>query len=246
MPFKVKDVLIVNATVIIGLLILLTFQSISSSFIETETSNFNKQWRSAITDLNVTWALLDDCKLLNDDRAAYEDWFLELHTTYNEDGSTYRVFEDLSKEMEDEIKKNCSELTLRSIEAVTMLMEIEAHGFYLGYLHQIDSDGNIYTAEDADFIFDWTFGELMATVESDYFNDIVSGPFYVNVINVVMILPFTASAIIASFNAFRKNEETNKASRAAVLAMGAGFCVMIVGFLAILVAFHQVYAPFLE
>ena len=245
MPFRVKDVLIVNATVIIGLLILLTFQSISSSFIETETSNFNKKWRDAITDLNVTWALLDDCKLLNDDRAAYEDWFLELHTTYNEDGSTYRVFEDLSKEMEDEIKKNCSELTLRSIEDVTRFMEIESGGFYLGYLHQIDSDGNIYyTSEDADFIYDPT-GQSMTSEESDYFNDIVSGPFYVNVINVVMILPFTASAIIASFNAFRKNEETNKASGAAVFAMGAGFCVMIIGFSLILYAFHQVYAPFL-
>jgi len=43
MPFRVKDVLIVNATVIIGLLILLTFQSISSSFIEAETSDFNKK-----------------------------------------------------------------------------------------------------------------------------------------------------------------------------------------------------------
>ena len=245
MPFRVKDVLIVNATVIIGLLILLTFQSISSSFIETETSNFNKQWRGALTDTYVTWVLLNDCKLLNDDRAAYEELFLELHTVYNEDGSTDRVFEDLSKEMEDEIKKNCSELTLRSIEAVTMLMEIEAHGFYLGYLHQIDSDGNIYyTSEDADFIYDPT-GQSMTSEESDYFNDIVSGPFYVNVINVVMILPFTASAIIASFNALRKNEETNKASRAAVFSMGAGFCVMIVGFLIILYAFHQVYTPFL-
>ena len=245
MPFRVKDVLIVNATVIIGLLILLTFQSISSSFIETETSNFNKQWRGVITDSNVTWVLLDDCKLLNDDRAAYEDWFLEIHTGYNEDGSEYKLYDHLSKEMEDKIQKNCSELTLRSIEEFTRLMEIEAHGFYLGYLHQIDSDGNIYTAEDADFIYDPT-GQSMTSEESDYFRGIVTGPFYVNVINVVMILPFTASAIIASFNAFRKNEETNKASRAAVFAMGAGFCVMIVGFLAILFAFHQVYAPFLE
>ena len=108
MPFRVKDVLIVNATVIIGLLILLTFQSISSSFIETETSNFNKKWREAGNEMNLTLTLLDDCKWLSDDRAAYEDWFLELHTGYDEDGSTYRVFEDLSKEMEDEIKKNCS------------------------------------------------------------------------------------------------------------------------------------------
>ena len=246
MPFRVKDVLIVNATVIIGLLILLTFQSISSSFIETETSDFNKKWRDAGNAGNLTLILLDDCKWLNDDRAAYEDWFLDIHTVYYEDGSEYKLYDHLSKEMEDEIQKNCVELTIQSIQEQSYFMLVEEEGFYLEYLHQIDSDGNIYTSDDADFVYDWTFGESMTTEESDYFRAIVTGPFYVNVINVLMILPFTASAIIASFNAFRKNEETNKASRAAVFAMGAGFCVMVIGFLAILVAFHQVYTPFIE
>ena len=245
MPFRVKDVLIVNATVIIGLLILLTFQSISSSFIETETSGFNKKWRDALNEVNLILTLLDDCKWLNDDRAAYEDWFLETHTLYSEDGSEYKLYDHLSKEMEDKIQKNCAELTIQSLQEQNHLMLVEEEGFGLGYLYQMDSDGNIYTIEDADFVYDWT-KQSMTSEESDYFRGIVTGPFYVNVINVVMILPFTASAIIASFNAFRKNEETNKASRAAVFAMGAGFCVMIVGFLAILFAFHQVYAPFLE
>ena len=245
MPFRVKDVLIVNATVIIGLLILLTFQSISSSFIETETSDFNKKWRDAGNAMNLTLTLLDDCKWLSDDRAAYEDWFLEIHTMYYEDGSEYKLYDHLSKEMEDEIQKNCAELTIQSIQEQNYFMLVEEEGFYLEYLHQIDSDGNIYTSKDADFVYDWTFGESMTSEESDYFRAIVTGPYYVNVINVLMILPFTTSAIIASFNAFRKNEETNKASRAAVFAMGVGFCVMVVGFLVILGAFSQVYAPFL-
>ena len=245
MPFRVKDVLIVNATVIIGLLILLTFQSISSSFIETETSNFNKKWRDLGMQMSSTFSLLDDCKLLNDDRAAYEDWFLEIHTMYYEDGSEYKLYDHLSKEMEDKIQRNCGELTIQGLQEQHYFMILEEEGFYLEYLHQIDPDGNIYTSEDADFVYDWTFGESMTTEESDYFRAIVTGPWYVNAINVVMILPFTASAIIASFNAFRKNEETNKASRAAVFSMGAGFCVMIVGFLIILYAFHQVYTPFL-
>ena len=244
MPFRVKDVLIVNATVIIGLLILLTFQSISSSFIETETSGFNKKWRDAGNAMNLTIWLLDDCKLLNDDRAAYEDWFLEIHTMYYEDGSEYKLYDHLSKEMEDEIQKNCAELTIQSLQEQNYLMLMVEEGFNLGYLDQVDSDGNIYTSEDADFDYDW-IGQSITHEESDYFRAIVTGPYYVNVINVLMILPFTASAIIASFNAFRKNEETNKASRAAVLAMGVGFCVMVVGFLAILYAFHQVYTPFL-
>ena len=244
MPFKVKDVLIVNATVIIGLLILLTFQSISSSFIEAETSDFNKKWREVGNEMSLTLTLLEDCKWLSDDRAAYEDWFLEIHTLYYEDGSEYKLYDHLSKEMEDEIQKNCAELTIQSLQEQNYLMLMVEEGFNLGYLDQVDSDGNIYTSEDADFDYDWT-GQSITHEESDYFRAIVTGPYYVNVINVLMILPFTASAIIASFNAFRKNEETNKASRAAVLAMGVGFCVMVVGFLAILYAFHQVYTPFL-
>jgi len=243
MPFRVKDILIVNATVIIGLLILLTFQSISSSFIETETSNFNKKWRDIMMLENVNWELQQDCKLLNDDRAAYEDWFVDFHTEYDEDGSiSFRAYDHLSKEMENEIKKRCSELVVEGLETYQRMIEVEYDGYYLNYLQQYDDDGNVYIWESGDGD-EWDPDRY--SEESDYFDDIVSGPFYVNVINVLMILPFTASAIIASFNAFRKNEETNKASRAAVFAMGAGFCVMIVGFLTILVAFHQVYAPFL-
>ena len=131
MPFRVKDVLIVNATVIIGLLILLTFQSISSSFIETETSNFNKKWRDLGMQMSSTFSLLDDCKLLNDDRAAYEDWFLDIHTVYYEDGSEYKLYDHLSKEMEDEIQKNCAELTIQSLQEQNYLMLMVEEGFNL-------------------------------------------------------------------------------------------------------------------
>ena len=242
MTFRIKDVLTVNATVIIGLLILLTFQSISSSFIETEVSEFDKKWRDIIMLEAVNWELQKDCKLLNDDRTAYEDWFVDFHTVYDEDGSiSFRAYDYLSKEMENEIKNRCSELVVEGLETYQKLVEVEYDGYYVNYLQQYDDDGYVYTYDNGD---EWDPDRY--SEESDYFNDIVSGPFYVNVINVVMILPFTASAIIASFNAFRKNEETNKASRAAVFAMGAGFCVMIVGFLIILYAFHQVYTPFIE
>ena len=243
MPFRVKDVLIVNATVIIGLLILLTFQSISSSFIETETSDFNKKWRDIMMFEDVNWELQRNCKLLNDDRDAYEDWFVDLHTEYDDDGSiSFRAYDYLSKEVENEIKNRCSELVIEGLETYQRMIEVEYDGYYLNYLQQYDDDGNVYTWDNGDGD-EWDPDRY--SEESDYFDDIVSGPFYVNVINVLMILPFTASAIIASFNAFRKNEETNKASRAAVFAMGAGFCVMIVGFLVILDAFYQVYTPFL-
>ena len=94
MPFKTKDVLIVDATVIIGLLILLTFQSISSSFIENEASDFMREWNTAKNQYFATLGLLEDCKMLNDNKASYETYVLK--------------GDNLSKEMEDEIKKNCS------------------------------------------------------------------------------------------------------------------------------------------
>ena len=84
------------------------------------------------------------------------------------------------------------------------------------------------------------------TEESDYFRTIVTGPFYVNVANLIMLVPFTISAIIASCNVFRKNVETNKASRLSVAFMAVGFGALFVGLAIILMGFYDVYLPFLN
>ena len=84
MPFRVKDVLIVDATVIIGLLILLTFQSISSSFIETEISAMHEDWREAAADFRTSELLLQDCNWLKTDSEEYaksmEMWLIDPYT----------------------------------------------------------------------------------------------------------------------------------------------------------------------
>ena len=54
MTFRIKDVLAVNSSVIIGLLVLLTFQSISSSFIENEVYDFNKKLINSESDSIIT------------------------------------------------------------------------------------------------------------------------------------------------------------------------------------------------
>ena len=127
MPFRVKDVLIVDATVIIGLLILLTFQSISSSFIETEASDFMGEWHGANNQYLTTLGLLEDCKMLNNDKAAYETYVLK--------------GDSLSKEMEDEIKKNCSKWLIESLEHERYLMELDVWGYDFAYLQQVYEDG---------------------------------------------------------------------------------------------------------
>jgi len=242
MPFRVKDVLIVDATVIIGLLILLTFQSISSSFIESEVSAFNKEWRDVMDEMAVTDQFLFECKMLMDDRKEFEKNFVSYHSFLNEDGTITRVIDSFTIEMEVEMKDKCTEYAVKSIEDYWNLLKIEDRGFGMNYLSQYDEDGNELTNLDG-FYYNEELG--YTTDESTYFDKIVTGPLYVNVANVLMIIPFTVSAVIASFNAFRKNEETNKASRVSVLSMGFGFGVMIVGFIAILVAIYEVYIPFI-
>ena len=44
-----------------------------------------------------------------------------------------------------------------------------------------------------------------------------------------MMVPFIFSAVIASFNIFRKNEETNAASKYSVIVMGVGFVILFIG-----------------
>ena len=240
MAFRVKDVLIVNATVIIGLLILLTFQSISSSFIESEVSAFNKKWRDAQDTMGVTDGFLTECKLLVDDRKEFEKIFLKYHSFENEDGTITRIVDSFTIDMESEMKKKCTEYAIKSIEDYWNLIEIEKTGFYTNYLSQYDEDGNELTMMDG-----FEYDETLWMDESSYFKKIVSGPLYVNVANVLMIIPFTVSAVIASFNAFSKNEEINKASRISVISMGVGFAIMIGGFLSILFAIYEVYIPFI-
>jgi hypothetical protein len=242
MAFRVKDVLIVNATIIIGLLILLTFQSISSSFIESEVSTYNKKWRDAIDGMNITNDFLADCKFLVDDRKEFEKMFLEYHSLENEDGTITRIIDSFTMEMEAEMKQKCTEYAIKSLEDYWNLIEIETTGFYLNYLSQYDEDGNELSAIDG-FEYDETL--WYSTNESGYFDKIVTGPLYVNIANVLMIIPFTVSAVIASFNAFSKNEEINKASRISVISMGVGFTIMIGGFIAILFAIYEVYIPFI-
>ena len=124
MPFRVKDVLIVDATVIIGLLILLTFQSISSSFIESEVSAFNKKWRDAMDKMYVTNDFLIDCKLLMDDKKEFEKYFLEHHSFPNEDGATSRIIDSFTIEMEAEMKDKCTEYAIKSLEDYWNVIEI--------------------------------------------------------------------------------------------------------------------------
>ena len=261
MAFKVKDVLIIDATVIVGLLILLSFQSISSSFIETESSDFMREWYTVERQYSSTLELLEDCKMLNDDRAAYETHVLK--------------GDNLSSEMEDEIKKSCSKWFVESLEQERHLMKLNHWGYNFNYLQQRDGDGIIYTSGTrADIFYDiqggtadyfdvelneWVYTEIrfanfnpeFGTEQSGYFHLIVTGPMYVNQWNFLMIFPFVFSGAFASLNVLYarwkgQDEETNTATNWSVGAMGVGFVLLFIGMAVILYAFIQIDMPFLD
>jgi len=255
MAFKVKDVLIIDATVIVGLLILLSFQSISSSFIETESSDFMREWYTVERQYSSTLELLEDCKMLNDDRAAYETHILK--------------GDNLSSEMEDEIKKSCSKWLVESLEQERHLMKLNHWGYNFNYLQQRDGDGIIYTAGTqpeggvADYfdteLNEWVYTEArfanfnpeFDTERSDYFRNIVTGPMHIHIMNFIMILPFVFSGAFASLNVLYarwkgQDEETNTATNWSVGAMGIGFVVLMIGMAVILYAFYQIDEPFLD
>ena len=255
MAFKVRDVLIIDATVIVGLLILLSFQSISSSFIETESSDFMREWYTVERQYSSTLELLEDCKMLNDDRAAYETHVLK--------------GDNLSSEMEDEIKKSCSKWLIESLEQERHLMKLNHWGYNFNYLQQRDGDGIIYTAGTqpeggvADYfdteLNEWVYTEArfanfnpeFDTERSDYFRNIVTGPMHIHIMNFIMILPFVFSGAFASLNVLYarwkgQDEETNTATNWSVGAMGVGFVVLFIGMAVILNAFLEVSEPFLD
>ena len=234
MPFKIKDVLIVDATVIIGLLILLTFQSISSSFIQNESSDFMNEWYDVQNQYTATLGLLEDWNCIGDKILQS----LEQENIEN-------LYDHVSKEMESEIKKNCSKWLVESLELERYLMELDDWGYGFNYLHQIDEDGNVYNITNSDF------QPGLYIEESDYFNSLVTGPFFVNQMNIIMIFPFVFSAAYASFNVLYsrlkgQDEETNTASWISVGLMGFGFCVLFIGLIVILGGFYEVYTPFLN
>ena len=147
--------------------------------------------------------------------------------------------------MESEIKKNCSKWLVESLELERYLMELDDWGYGFMYLHQIDEDGNVYNINNAGF------QPGLYLEESSYFNSLVTGPFWVNQWNVIMMFPFVFSAAYASFNVLYsrlkgQDEETNTASWVSVGSMGFGFCVLFIGLIVILGGFYEVYTPFLD
>ena len=161
MPFLVKDVLIVDATVIIGLFILLSFQSISSSFIETESSEFKLEYDKALDEFHALDSLVANCNGENDmSDEEFEEYLTDLGII--------------------ETKKICSKWSVEYVELGYYLQNTERQGYQYGYLQQWDENGNIHTNEF------YEYQPELHTTESEYLHKVATGPFYVNQMNLIM------------------------------------------------------------
>jgi len=185
----------IDATVIIGLLILLTFNSVSSPFVETEQSEFFNEWYMVQNELEKIDRTLIRCEaILNpqsidtsrpggivqqgvDPRpsAAGIDNLLEPELTA----------EEISNEnFQKQLGEKCNALRVEKIEQNQKLLVLNDWGVDFSYL---ETDGE-------------------QVFESEYSKELASGPFWVNMINLGMIFPFLVSGIVDSIISLKKNE----------------------------------------
>jgi hypothetical protein len=243
-----SDIIITDATIIIGLLVLLTFSSVSSPFVESETSVFFEKWYDLKNNIKTNNELLIQCtdlkraeKNLNNnvnDTALYDKFTDKLMTKFtksnqfqsNERGIIKGVGDDPVTSVDDKVKEKmidrCSELIVNGNELITKLDVLNEWGHSFKYLKM--NDKNEY-------------------FESDSFKERASGPFTINMINLAMMFPFLISAIFVSvFSSRHRNDGEPGTSKGGLVFMTAGMVMLLVGLTIIGGYFYNAASPFLN
>ena len=207
------DVLETDAVLIIGLVILLTFQSVTSSFIENDIQTFFSDLRDMYVEQEEVDLILIDC---HDFEKNPEEFIERIKNYYTIDLSQYDISRDetvplisnVGEEFLDVFRGNCVDASIRGMEIANRLVALENWGLAQGYLSE-------------------------SYVSSDYFKDIASGPLSVVIINLVMVMPFAISAMIETVYARNKAEDDDKASQGGLWSMVIGFMTLVVGLIMI-------------
>jgi len=225
-----------DATIIIGLLVLLTLNTLSSPFVQGEQSAFFDKWYEVTQDLRKTDKMLLDCNQLLLDRNKLWESFetsskLDGIDDTDEEYATRGDFEDeivteWFLDYEEDITIRCHELPSEKFEMTKQLEVLTNWGIEFSYL-AIDS-------------------ETSGIVESKYHKDLSSGPFLTIMTNIGMIFPFVISVIADTLIKSRKDENDSNASKLGVDLMLLGFVFMIVGMGIIGFSFYEAAAPFLD
>lgn len=225
----------IDATVIIGLLILLTFSSVSSPFVEIEQSEFMLEWYATQHELNKIENMLLECNTLKQDPKLFPKKLVKIFENETERGDRNYVgtsqqgtgekelFFDYN-ELQTKLYDRCEDQIINHIEVNHTLNVLDKWGIKFNYLEEKNG-----IAE-----------------ESEYSKHLASGPFSVNVINLGMIFPFLISAIVDTIINYRKKEtEEDIATKPGIILMAIGFTAMIIGLLIIMTEFYKASSPFL-
>ena len=228
MKISSGDLLITDATIIVGLLVLLTFSSVASPFGQEERSAFFADWYELQRTINAGDRALFECNvLLTNDAKMVESYDSAWSVGMNEIGEEYDTRGPIEDPRLTEYRKgiawNCDTLAVDKFKLDKQLEELTSWGLEFNYLEE---------------------NEESKIVESKYHKDLASGPYSVNMINLVMIIPFLLSAIVDTIISSR-NEKNESASNIGLGLMILGFVTMIVGLGLIGISFYEAAAPFL-
>lgn len=245
MSLTSSDVLITDATIIIGLLVLLTFSSVSSPFVESETSDFFHNWYELKNEIKTINELLIECKdlqqavidLENNDSDGYNEFKDGLRIKFSESnipqanergifrGEGEDPIDTVSDEVREKLVERCAELVPEGNEKIAKLKVLNEWGHDFKYLEE--KDGQYF--------------------ESFSFKERASGPYWINMINLGMVFPFLISGIIESVISHRRKDgDNNSATQAGLIFMVIGFASLLVGLSIIGIGFYNAAAPFLN
>ncbi|MDH3677085.1 MAG: hypothetical protein OEQ12_02150 [Nitrosopumilus sp.] len=240
-----SDILITDATIIIGLLVLLTFSSVSSPFVESETSEFFHNWYELKNEIKTINELLIECKdlqkavndLKNDDNDGYNSFKDDLRNKFSESnmpqanergifrGEGEDPLDIVSDDVKEELIKMCVQLVPIGNEKITKLKVLNEWGSDFKYLEE--KDGQFF--------------------ESLSFKERASGPYWINMINLGMVFPFLISGILDSVLSHRrKDKNDHSATKGGLVFMVLGLGSLIVGLSIIGIGFYNAAAPFLN
>ena len=244
MSLTSSDILITDATIIIGLLVLLTFSSVSSPFVESETSEFFSKWYELKNDIKTTNLLLVECKDLHTaifeleegDKDEFNNFKDNLRNKFSESnmpqenergvfrGEGDEPLDIIGDDVKENLIKRCAELVIEGNEKIEKLNVLNDWGADFKYLEE--RDGQFF--------------------ESYSFKERASGPYWINMINLGMVFPFLISGIIETVISHRrKDRENNAATKGGLIFMVIGFASLLVGLSIIGIGFYNAAAPFL-
>ncbi len=206
------ELLEVNATIIVGLVLLFTFQSFSSILAPGYNSYF-EDLSSAWGDFYKAGGVMDECLEVKKNEAGVKEAILSTFLE-REDLNSYEVYhEKYADELISETNNKCKTVWYDYASARQNIVGLLDYGERNNYISKevVTSAEGIFAGEDTDV------PTTAANVQ-------------VVIATIVMIMPFTISSIVAIQHA-SKSSIKDESSKVALRIMLAGFFVMISGFL---------------